>query len=45
MAEDRQELDPFESVAGQLANSPTAIKKLSEVLWPAMLDNSEEIDA
>ena len=45
MAEDRQELDPSESVAGQLANCPTAIKKLSEALWPALPDNLEEIVA
>ncbi len=45
MAEDRQELDPSESVAGQLANCPTAIKKFSEVLWPPLLGNLEEIAA
>ena len=45
MGEDRQELDPSKSFAGKLANCPTAIKKLSEILWPALLDNLREIAA
>ena len=45
MADDEQELDPSESVAGQIANCPTAIKKLSEALWPTLLDNLEGMAA